>query len=188
MAPARREPQILVPPQRVDGPIQLAAYSRQWPLQFRAQEQRIRTALAGRVLLLEHIGSTSVPGLRAKPIIDICLAVADATAEQSYVPDLEAIGFVLHAREPDWYEHRLLKHRDPPTNLHVFPVGAAETRRCLLFRDWLRSNESDRALYESSKERLAARRWDYVQSYADAKSDVVAAIMARAEAQQKPAP
>jgi GrpB-like predicted nucleotidyltransferase (UPF0157 family) len=185
---AEREPQILVPPQRLDGPIELSDYSNQWPLQFRAQKQRIETALPGRVVLLEHIGSTSVPGLAAKPIIDICLAVADATDETTYVPDLEAVGFVLHAREPGWDEHRLLKHQDPPTNLHVFAVGAAEIRRCLLFRDRLRSDPRDRALYESTKRRLAARRWEYVQSYADAKSDVVAAIIARADAQQMPSP
>jgi GrpB-like predicted nucleotidyltransferase (UPF0157 family) len=188
MAEPDREASIVVPPQRLDGPIQLCAYSNKWPVQFRAQRQRIRTALGGRVLLLEHIGSTSVPGLAAKPIIDVCLAVADTTDEASYVPSLEAVGFVLHIREPEWYEHRLLKHHDPPTNLHVFPVNAAEIRRCLLFRDWLRSNHEDRARYESTKQDLAARRWDYVQSYADAKTDVIAAIIARAEAGQVRSP
>ena len=106
---------------------------------------------------LDHVGSTSVPGLAAKPLIDIDLVVADTTDESAYVPKLEAIGYVLRVREPDWFEHRMLRGHDPPVNLHVFPPGCEEVERMLVFRDHLRSNAEDRELYERTKRELAAR-------------------------------
>jgi GrpB-like predicted nucleotidyltransferase (UPF0157 family) len=141
---------------------------------------RIREALSDRVLQLEHVGSTSVLGLSAKPIIDMLLAVADSANEAAYVPLLERAGFVLRIREPDWFEHRLLKSPEVDANLHVFSVGCSEIDRMLAFRDWLRGHEDDRLLYERTKRELAARTWRHVQHYADAKSDVVRTIMARA--------
>ena len=132
--------------------------------------------------LLEHAGSTSVPGLSAKPVIDIILAVADSTDEPAYVAPLEAHGYVLRIREPDWFEHRLLAAPDMEVNLHVFSVGCPEINRMLVFRDWLRINEADRQLYEAAKRELAAKTWKYTQHYADAKSEVVLEILARAQA------
>lgn len=163
-----------------DAPIELAEYSSEWPALFRREEERVRAALGERVLVLEHVGSTSVPGLAAKPIIDIVLAVADSADEQSYIPAMEAAGYVLHGREPDWYQHRLLKRRDTRINLHVFSVGCPEIERLLLFRDWLRSNDADRQLYERTKCNLAKKIWKYVQNYADAKTSIVEEIIARA--------
>jgi GrpB-like predicted nucleotidyltransferase (UPF0157 family) len=105
------------------------------------------------------------------------------------VPDLEATGYVLRIREPDWFEHRMLKKTSPDVNLHVFSEGCPEVDRMLLFRDWLRDNESDRALYERTKRELATRDWKYLQDYADAKTAVVQEIMARAQAWAgRPAP
>jgi GrpB-like predicted nucleotidyltransferase (UPF0157 family) len=130
-------------------------------------------------VLVEHVGSTSVPGLAAKPIIDVLLLVPDPADEAAYVPQLEAAGFLLHLREPDWHQHRLLKAHDPEVNLHVFAVGSEEAERMLLFRDRLRANGAERSRYEETKRQLAARDWDRVQDYADAKSDVVQAIIAR---------
>ena len=140
----------------------------------------LRRALGDRVLRLEHIGSTSVPGLAAKPIIDMCLVLADTSDEAGYVPALEAAGYTLWIRVPDWFEHRLFKGPDTDVNLHVYPEGCQEIERYLLFRDRLRSNAADRELYERAKRELARRRWKYVQNYADAKSEVVEAIIARA--------
>jgi GrpB-like predicted nucleotidyltransferase (UPF0157 family) len=160
--------------------IHLARYDPEWPLQFAQLAGRIREALSDRVLQLEHVGSTSVPGLSAKPIIDMLLAVADSANEAAYVPLLERAGFVLRIREPDWFEHRLLKSPEVDANLHVFSVGCSEIDRMLAFRDWLRGHEDDRLLYERTKRDLAARTWRHVQHYADAKSDVVRRIMARA--------
>jgi GrpB-like predicted nucleotidyltransferase (UPF0157 family) len=162
------------------GPVELVEYDPQWPALYAREEAKIRHALGDRVLLVEHTGSTAVPGLAAKPIIDITLVVEDTTDEDAYVPDLEAAGYVLRIREPDWYEHRLLKGTDPAVNLHVFPAKCEEVPRMLAFRDHLRRNDDDRELYERTKRELAAREWDYVQHYADAKSEVVEQIVARA--------
>ena len=131
-------------------------------------------------LALHHAGSTSVPGLAAKPVIDMVLEVADSADESAYVPLLEAAGFTLRIREPDWVEHRLLKHSHPAANLHVFSSCCAETGRMIAFRDHLRRNQADRRLYEETKRTLAARPWAVMQDYADAKSAVVAQIMERA--------
>jgi GrpB-like predicted nucleotidyltransferase (UPF0157 family) len=160
--------------------IHLAAYDPRWPLLFRREDARIRRTLGDRVLGLEHVGSTSVPGLSAKPVVDMTLVVADSSDEDKYVPDLEAAGYVLRIREPDWYEHRILKGPDTNVNLHVFSDGCTEVERMVAFRDWLRTHDDDRELYESAKRDLAAREWKYVQNYADAKSEIVRQILARA--------
>ena len=158
----------------------LADYDPAWPEWFERAEEQIRGALGDRVLQLDHVGSTSVPGLAAKPLIDVNLVVADTTDEEGYVPQLEAAGYVLRVREPDWYEHRMLRGSDPPVNLHVFPPNCEEVKRMLVFRDHLRTNGDDRELYARTKRELAAQEWKYVQNYADAKSQVVQEILGRA--------
>jgi GrpB-like predicted nucleotidyltransferase (UPF0157 family) len=162
------------------GPIVLVEYDPIWPELYRREADRIRAALGSVALQIEHTGSTSVPGLAAKPIIDVVLVVADSAAEDTYVPALEAAGYVLRIREPDWFEHRVLKGPDTNVNLHVFSAGSSEVERMLLFRDRLRSDESDRELYEQTKRELAEQEWTYVQHYADAKAAVVEEIIARA--------
>ena len=162
--------------------IEISDYDPEWPRLYEREEGRIRGALGDRVVRIEHTGSTSVPGLPAKPIIDIVLEVPDSTNESGYVPDLEAAGYRLRIREPEWFEHRLLKGPDTNVNLHVFTKSCDEVDRMLLMRDWLRSNPDDRELYARVKRDLAARDWRYVQQYADAKSEVVAEILARAAA------
>lgn len=162
------------------APITLVDYDPQWPALFSREEKRIRAALGGRVVRLEHTGSTSVPGLAAKPIIDMSLIVPDSSDEPSYVPDLEAAGYVLRIREPDWFEHRVFKGPDTNVNLHTFSPGCPELDRMVGFRDWLRTHDDDRDLYERTKRELAAQEWQYVQHYADAKTVVVEEIIARA--------
>ncbi len=169
-------------PDVLNGPITLVEYDPAWPQHFAREAARIRGALGERALQVEHAGSTSVPGLCAKPIIDIVLVVADSADEPSYVPALEAAGYVLRIREPEWHEHRLFKGPDVNINLHVFSEGSEEIDRMLLLRDWLRADEADRDLYAQTKRELAQREWRYVQNYADAKSEVVEAIVARAKA------
>jgi GrpB-like predicted nucleotidyltransferase (UPF0157 family) len=166
--------------QVLNGPVHLDEYDADWPQRFDREAARIRAALGEGVRLLEHVGSTSVPGLAAKPIIDIVLAVPDSADEAAYVPTMEAAGYVLRIREPEWFEHRLFKGPDTSVNVHVFTEGADEIDRMLAFRDWLRGHDVDRLLYERTKRELAARDWKYVQHYADAKTEVVAAIMERA--------
>lgn len=163
-----------------NAPIMLADYDPAWPVLFGREAARIRAALGDRAVQVEHVGSTSVPGLAAKPIVDILLAVPDSADEQAYVPALEAAGYVLRAREPEWFEHRLFSGPDADINLHVFAAGAAEIDRMLLFRDWLRANDADRAAYLQVKRDLAGRTWRHVQHYADAKTAIVEQVIARA--------
>jgi GrpB-like predicted nucleotidyltransferase (UPF0157 family) len=164
----------------LEGPILLADHDPAWPGLFEREAVRIRLALGKVALVVEHVGSTSVPGLAAKPIIDIVLAVADSADERGYVPDLETAGYVLRIREPDWHEHRMFRRRDPAVQVHVFTAGSPEINRMLAFRDRLRTVPEDRKRYEAAKRELAARRWRYVQDYADAKSSVVEEIIANA--------
>ena len=165
----------------LDQPVRIADYDPAWPRWFAREAARIRAGLGERALSIEHVGSTSVPGLADKPKIDILLVVRDSSAEADYVPALETAGYILQVREPDWFEHRMFKGPDTDVNVHVFSRGCAEIERMLLFRDWLRSHPEDRQLYEQAKRELAGRSWKYMQNYADAKSAVVAEIMARAQ-------
>jgi GrpB-like predicted nucleotidyltransferase (UPF0157 family) len=167
-------------PMPLTRPIELREYDPRWPDQYAEQATRLRAALGERLLRIEHVGSTSVRGLPAKPIIDIALEVPDSADEPAYVPDLEAAGYALRIREPDWFEHRLLRPPDGAAHLHVFSASCAETDRMVRFRDWLRANDADRELYLATKRDLAARDWKYMQQYADAKSGVVSQILARA--------
>lgn len=160
--------------------IYLAPYNPAWPAMFSELADRVRDALSEQALLLEHVGSTSVEGLSAKPIIDMLLAVADSSQETTYLPPLEATRFTLRRREPEWFEHRLLKSTDIKANLHVFSRGCPEIDRMLAFRDWLRANPEDRLLYEDAKRKLAAQTWGFVQDYADAKTEIVEEILGRA--------
>lgn len=162
--------------------IKLMEYDSHWNELFKREDDRIRSVLGEKVLLLEHVGSTSVPGLCAKPIIDILLVVSDSSNETSYIPDLETAGYKLRIREPEWFEHRMLKGPDTDIHLHVFSEGAAEIERMLRFRDWLRANETDRNKYASVKRKLAKKEWRHVQHYADEKSSIVKEIMDRADA------
>jgi UDP-glucose 4-epimerase len=167
------------PAPKLEGKIHLADYDPAWPDLFEREAARVRAALGSAVVGIEHVGSTSVPGLPAKPIIDILLIVPSSADEAAYVPALESAGYRLVIREPDWHEHRVFKGPDTNINLHVFSPGGTEPARMLGFRDYLRANDEARLEYEAEKRRLAAQDWEYVQHYADAKSRVVEAILAR---------
>ena len=150
-------------------PIEIAEYDPEWPRLYAREEERIRRALGERVMRIEHAGSTSVPTLPAKPIVDVVLEVPDSSDEPSYVPDLEAAGYRVVIREPEWYEHRVFKGPDTNVNVHTFTAGCEEVDTMLLFRDHLRESADDRE-----------HPWKYVQQYADAKTAVVQEIMGRA--------
>ena len=156
--------------------ITIVEYDPAWPARF-AQE-RLRIAELGSVAKrIEHIGSTAVPGLAAKPIIDILVTVDDVEDEACYVPTLEACGYVLRVREPD---HRMFRTPARDVHVHVWRCGGDDERRHLLFRDWLRGNAPDRDLYEQTKRELARRSWADMNYYAEAKSAVIVAILERA--------
>lgn len=169
--------------ERLDGGIVLQEYDPAWAQQYAAERRKIAAALAGMQITVEHVGSTSVPGLCAKPILDILLLVSDAAEEERYVPPLERMGYLLRIREPEWYQHRLMKGTHPAVNLHVFSAGCEEAGRMICFRDWLRSHGTDRERYAAEKRRLAQQTWAYVQNYADAKSEVIAEIFQHMQAQ-----
>ena len=160
--------------------IHLADYDPLWPALFEREAARVRGTVGAAALRLEHVGSTSVPGLAAKPLIDMVLVVPDSSEEDAYAPALETAGYVLRIREPGWYEHRLFKGPDTNVNLHTFSDGCDKVDRMIAFRDWLRAHDEDRELYESAKRELCAREWRHVQNYADATSAVVVEIMGRA--------
>jgi GrpB-like predicted nucleotidyltransferase (UPF0157 family) len=170
------------PVERLSGRIVLSDYDPAWRVGYEREAACVMGALGDRVVRLEHVGSTSVPGLAAKPIIDIVLEVPDSADEAAYVRDLEGVGYVLRIREAAWFEHRMLRRTEPRVHLHVFSAGCAETERMVRFRDHLRANHADRDLYIRAKRKLAARDWEYMQQYADAKTEVIGEIMARAVA------
>jgi len=154
-----------------------------WPRRYDELAARIRQALGWRVLQLEHVGSTAVPGLAAKPVIDIDLIVADPGREQDYVPALEAIGFRLVIREPWWYGHRILRADEPACNLHVFGFDSPEPVKHRIFRDWLRGNPGDRDRYAAAKRQAAFQAnaaAEHVMQYNARKQQVIREIYRRA--------
>ena len=154
-----------------------------WPRAYDGLACRIREALGWRVLQLEHVGSTAVPGLAAKPVVDIDLTVADPGRERDYVPALETIGFRLIIREPWWYGHRMLAAGEPPCNLHVFGFDSPELIRHRIFRDWLRGNPVDRDRYAAAKRQAAAEAnaaGEHVMQYNLRKEHVIREIYHRA--------
>ncbi|BDU01819.1 GrpB family protein [Nocardia sputorum] len=165
----------------------LEEYNRAWPDWYAEEEAAIRAALGDVALRIEHTGSTSVPGLAAKALIDILLLVPEAADEAAYLPALEAAGYALRIRQPGWYQHRCLVRRvddgaPRDVNLHVLSPesGTPEIERILAFRDWLRTHDEDRVYYERTKRELAQREWKFVQHYANAKSAVIEEILGRA--------
>ena len=157
--------------------ITVVDYDPLWPQRFQDTAVRVREALGGEALSVEHIGSTSVPGLAAKPILDVLLTVTDVTAEAIYVPALESAGFLLRVREP---AHRMLRTPERDVHLHVYEPDRPEVRDYLDLRAWLRVDATDRELYAATKRRLAEQQWQDMNDYADAKTIIIRAILARA--------
>jgi GrpB-like predicted nucleotidyltransferase (UPF0157 family) len=169
-----------------DGHIVLVPSDPDWPALYSTVRDGVIRALGPAARSVHHVGSTAVPGLAAKPVIDVVLTVDDPDDEDIYVPPLADVGFGVAVREPGWFRHRCLKRSEPWVNLHVFPHGCPEVDRMVRFRDRLRSDPSDRATYQAAKERLARRRWDEVQQYADAKTDVVESILRAGPRESRP--
>jgi GrpB-like predicted nucleotidyltransferase (UPF0157 family) len=154
-------------------------YDPAWAGRFDALRGQLEEALGDLVLGIEHVGSTSVPGLAAKPIIDIDLLVEDTGDESRYLPPLERVGYRLVLREPWWHGHRMLVGPAEDIHLHVWPEGAPEPIRHRLFRDWLRSHPADRELYAAAKRRLASDTVDRAGDYNLSKNAVIDQIYDR---------
>lgn len=151
----------------------------EWAGQYELLAGKVRAALGAHVLALEHVGSTSVPGLYAKPVIDMDLTVADSSDEDAYAHDLEKAGFTLIIREPDWEEHRNFIYNDPRCNLHVFSLGAVEPRRHIAFRNWLITHDDDRQKYADLKRQLAQKSFESTMAYNNEKSALIYEIYER---------
>lgn len=159
--------------------IEIVDWSPDWPVRYDHERSRIARALGVGALRIEHIGSTAVPGLGAKPVIDVLVAVADPDDEQSFGPALTDAGYQLRVREPG---HRMFRTTGRDVHVHIWASGSLDERRQLLFRDWLRRSAADARRYEDTKRRLASRDWPDMNLYAEAKTAVVCEIMERAEA------
>ncbi len=157
--------------------IVIVAYDAGWPRRFEEERDRIVAALGLRAVTVDHIGSTSVPGLAAKPIVDIDLTVAEVGDEAGYLPDLLSAGYELRVREPG---HRMVRTPVRDVHVHVTPAGSDWVRRDLLFRDRLRCDPADREAYAALKRQLAQRDWPDMNAYADAKTELIQEILGRA--------
>lgn len=193
--PLLRDPQAAAgPPEWIHGPpvpapVLVLPPSGGWPRDFAALAGAIGHAVGPGALAIEHVGSTSVPGLPAKPVIDVVLTVGDPDCEEEYVPQLERAGFVFRLREPAWYRHRLLVPGPgsglPAANVHVLPPGSPETARMTAFRDWLRTHGAERAAYARAKADAAAETnargagSGLVMDYNRAKEPFIRALYAR---------
>ena len=160
--------------------IVIVDYDSRWPEQFQKHAGMLKRALGSRALAIEHVGSTSVPMLAAKPIIDIVVVVEDCADEAAYFPSLVEAGYVLRVREPDWHQHRMFRTPELDAHVHIFSPGCVEVTRQIAFRDRLRANVKDRLFYESVKRKLAKEDWSDMNAYAQAKTEVVERIIARA--------
>lgn len=160
-----------IAPQGESHPIEIVPSDPGWPAAFDAVAARIRGALGDRALLIQHVGSTSVAGLPAKPIVDVDLEVADPADEAAYVADLEVAGFTFVLREPAWHEHRFFTATMPRVNLHVFGPGCPETIRHRMLRDWLRTHPDDLLRYRDAK--LEAAAWVNAELAAGAHLDTM---------------
>ena len=165
--------------------IKILDYDPDWPKKFETHSKRIADVLGQAALRIEHIGSTSVPGLAAKPIIDILIVVQDSADESAYLPLLEAVGYILRVREPDWNEHRMFRTPEKDVHIHIYSDGCPEIERNLAFRDRLRRNVEDCRRYEQTKRKLAAQEWPDMNAYAEAKTGVIESIIAAEQASGK---
>jgi GrpB-like predicted nucleotidyltransferase (UPF0157 family) len=165
--------------ERDGSTVRIVDYDATWPARFETERNRVAAALGSLADRIEHVGSTSVAGLAAKPVIDVMVTVDDPDDDAALVLPLTSAGYVLRAIEPG---HRLFRSAGRDVHVHVWRTGGDDERNQLLFRDWLRVSAEDRALYEVVKRQLASQTWDDSNDYAEAKNDVVAEIMRHAEA------
>jgi GrpB-like predicted nucleotidyltransferase (UPF0157 family) len=163
-------------------PVEIVAYDPAWTARFAELGRDLRAGLGEVALRIDHIGSTSVPGLAAKPIIDIQVSVADFEPLAAYRLPLEQLGYVYRADNP---ERTKRYFREPPdrrrTHVHVRRAGSFSEQWALLFRDYLRADDDAAVEYEAVKRRLAIRYRDDRVAYVDAKGPFLWEIIRRAD-------
>lgn len=161
--------------------IEIVSYDPDWPRQFQRHAARIVEALGDMAWRIEHIGSTSVAGLGAKPIIDILVVVDNPANEGLYLPRMLAAGYELRVREPDFEEHRMFRTPERDVHMHFYPAGSGEIDRYLAFRDFLRADPDCRERYEALKRKLSAADWADMNEYANAKTDFIEGVIRDAQ-------
>ncbi|MHB0876374.1 MAG: GrpB family protein [Anaerolineae bacterium] len=167
------------------GPVRIVEYDQQWPARFENERARILAAIGERVVAVEHIGSTSVPGLAAKPTVDMMVALSDLRAAEQCIAPLEAIGYtyqyVLAFGPPGWH---YLSRRDTTIDLgyhiHITEVGSAFWREHLAFRDYLRAHPEAMAQYAELKRGLAGEHGEDRIGYCNAKTEFIQAVVRQA--------
>ncbi|KAJ5388681.1 hypothetical protein N7509_011222 [Penicillium cosmopolitanum] len=170
----------------VQPPITILEPNPVWPQRFEEVKEQIQNALGDIIIDIAHSGSTSVPGLPAKDIIDIDLSLKDATDERSYVKLLEDAGFRFLLREPRWHQHRFFVENWPGAyhvNLHVWGPDSPEVVRHRIFRDWLLRNPEDVKLYAKVKREAAEQSTiagDSMMDYTQRKDKTIQDILGRA--------
>lgn len=163
---------------REEREVRIEPYVDEWPPRFVEERDRIAAALGTIARRIEHVGSTAVPGLAAKPVIDIMVTVDDPDDEAAFVPLLEGSGYELRVREAG---HRMFRTPARDVHVHLWGAGTDDERRHVLFRDWLRSHPDDRLAYEATKRALAGT-WRDTNYYARAKGPFIDEVLDRARA------
>lgn len=153
--------------------IEIVPYDPAWPERFQVHAGRLKRALGNMALRIEHIGSTSVPGLAAKPIIDVLVVVPNSAEESSYLPQIVGAGYELRVREPDFEEHRMFRTPKRDAHIHILSRSSPEIDRYLLFRDHLRRDPAACRRYQELKLQLSTRDWDDMNEYAAAKTSFI---------------
>jgi GrpB-like predicted nucleotidyltransferase (UPF0157 family) len=161
-------------------PVVIVDYDPHWAKMFAEEEARIVEALRGLDAAVEHVGSTSVPGLAAKPIIDILIFVPDPEAAEKAIAPITALGYDY--RGELGIPGRLYFSGSHPHkyHLHMYPRGHPEIARLLLFRDYLRANSDAARDYAELKRALAEKFRDNREGYTEAKSDFIRSVEKRA--------
>jgi GrpB-like predicted nucleotidyltransferase (UPF0157 family) len=165
--------------------VTIVEYDESWPARFEEEAARVTDALGPIALRVDHVGSTSVPGLAAKPIVDLQVSVASLQPMDAFREPLRAIGYEhfewLNADGVDDYPY-FAKPPEPPRafHIHVAESGSFHERRHLAFRDWLRAHPEDAAEYERVKRNLAQREWPTMDEYANAKTAFIVTTTAKA--------
>jgi GrpB-like predicted nucleotidyltransferase (UPF0157 family) len=164
---------------RQPGPVTLVKCDPMWPTQFEALRAELAGTLGPLATGIEHVGSTAVPHLAAKPIIDVLVTVESIDPDEIYAAPLAAIGYELRVREPG---HRMFRPATRDVHVHVWAEGSQEAEDYVLLRNRLRASPADRDAYEALKRELARHDWPDVNYYAEAKSPMVRELLARARA------
>jgi GrpB-like predicted nucleotidyltransferase (UPF0157 family) len=161
-------------------PIEILGYRDEWPALFEDERSRLRKEVGDQTIAIEHFGSTSVPGLAAKPIIDICPVVPDMSAAHACKPALLDLGYQFNAERENWLAFERYDGSSQQYNVHLHPRGSTRLERILLFRDYLRDHSHARAAYAAAKRHAAAVHPNDTSAYNDAKDDIAECLVTAA--------